>query len=264
MNLGLQGKTAIVAASSRGIGKAVAHAFAQEGANVVMFARNERAVIAAAAEVSRSAAGGQIAGFAADVTAPLDVIRVVDITVARFGGVDLLFNNAAGPKPGLFEELSDHDWEAAFQLNLMSAVRLTRACLPSMRRRGWGRIITNTSSAVKQPHATLMLSNSIRSATVAWAKTLADQVASDGITVNTLAPGSVDTDNLRMVSADAARRQGCGVDDVRRANLAAIPIGRYGLPEEIGAVAAFLASEQAAYITGVTLLVDGGRFRGLY
>lgn len=263
MNLGLGGRTALVAAASQGIGKAVALALAREGADVAIFARGEAGVLAAAREIEAEAPGCAVLPLTGDVTDADQVRQVVAATIDRFGAVDILFNNAAGPKPGLFEELSDRDWEDAFWLNLMSAVRLTRACLPAMRARHWGRIITSTSSAVKQPHATLMLSNSIRSATVAWGKTLADQVAADGITVNTLAPGSVDTENLRMVAADAARRAGVAVEEMHRANLAAIPVGRYGEPDEIAAVVAFLASEQAAYLTGVTLLVDGGRYRGV-
>ncbi|HET6314956.1 MAG TPA: SDR family NAD(P)-dependent oxidoreductase, partial [Chloroflexota bacterium] len=184
MDLGLRGRTAIVAAASRGLGKAVAQALAREGANVVMFSRDGAAIEAAAREVQDAADGGaQVVGLAADATNLHDLERVVQATLTRFGGVDIVYNNAGGPKPGLFDNLADDDWQSAFELNLLSAIRLTRLCLPHMKARHWGRVITGTGSSVKQPIANLMLSNSLRSATTAWSKTLADQVAADGITV---------------------------------------------------------------------------------
>src|ERR1700716_1662490 len=265
MDLGLLGKTAIVAAASKGLGKGVAAALAAEGANVVMFSRDERAIQAASTEVqARGASGGRVGGLGAGVTRPADLERVVNTTVARFGSVDVLFNNAGGPKPGMFDTLTDDDWQGAVELNLMSAIRLTRLCLPSMRARHWGRVITSTSSSVKQPLPTLMLSNAVRSATTAWSKTLSDQVAAYGITVNTLAPGRIDTERIRQIDDDLAQRQGRTREDVTRDSLNTIPLRRYGRPDEFGAAAAFLASAQAAYITGVTLLVDGGLFRGTY
>lgn len=265
MDLGLRGKTAIVAAASKGLGKGVAQALAAEGANVIMFSRDEGAIRAAAAEVqARAASGVQVVGLAADVTRAADLGRVVQTAVERFGSVDILFNNAGGPKPGMFDSLTDDDWQSAFELNLMSAIRLTRLCLPHMRAKKWGRVITSTSSSVKQPLPTLMLSNAVRSATTAWSKTLSDQVAQDGITVNTLAPGRIDTERIRQIDDDLAQRQGRSRSDVERDSLNTIPLRRYGRPDEFGAAAAFLASEPAAYITGVTLLVDGGLFRGTY
>ena len=265
MDLGLRGKTAIVAAASKGLGKAVAAAFAREGANVVMFSRSADAIAAAAAEVQAGAAdGASVVGLPADVTRAVDLERVVQTTVERFGGVDILYNNAGGPKPGMFDALTDDDWAAAVDLNLLSAIRLTRLCLPHMRARHWGRIITGTSSAVRQPIPNLMLSNSVRSATTAWSKSLADQVARDGITVNTLAPGRIVTERLLQIDRDTAERSGRPLEEVQRQSLESVPLGRYGDPAEFAAAAAFLASEPAAYITGVTLLVDGGLFRGTY
>jgi 3-oxoacyl-[acyl-carrier protein] reductase len=259
MDLGLGGRVAIVAASSRGLGKAVAVALAAEGANVVMFARDKTAIEAAARE-----AGERAVGLVADATSPRDLERVVNSAVDRFGGVDIVYNNAGGPKPGVFDTLSDDDWQSAVELNLMSAIRLTRLCLPHMKAKKWGRVITGTSSSVKQPIANLMLSNSVRSATTAWSKTLADQVAADGITVNTVAPGRINTERLRQIDADVAERTGRPVEDVERDSLKAVPMGRYGDPSEFAAVVAFLASEAASYVTGVTVLVDGGLFRGTY
>jgi 3-oxoacyl-[acyl-carrier protein] reductase len=265
MDLGLRGKTAIVAASSRGLGKAVARALAQEGANVVMFSRDAAAIDAAAREVQDGADGSaQVVGLAADATQQVDLERVVQTALDRFGGVDILYNNAGGPRPGMFDTLADADWQTAFELNLMSAIRLTRLCLPHMRARRWGRVITGTSSSVKQPLPTLMLSNSLRSATTAWSKTLADQVAAEGITVNTVAPGRINTERVRQIDDDLAQRTGRAREEVERDALKAVPTGRYGEPAEFGAVVAFLASEPASYVTGVTLLVDGGLFRGTY
>ena len=265
MDLGLRGKTAIVAAASKGLGRGVAGALAQEGANVVMFARDPGDIKAAAEDVQAVAAdGARVVGLSADVTRPADLERVVKSTIDEFASVQILFNNAGGPKPGVFDTLGDDDWQSAVELNLMSAIRLTRLCVPHMRANHWGRVITSTSSSVKQPIPNLMLSNAVRSATTAWSKTLSDQVAQDGITVNCLAPGRIDTERIRQIDADLAERQGRTREEVAQASLATIPMQRYGRAEEFGAAAAFLASEQAAYITGITLLVDGGLFRGTY
>jgi 3-oxoacyl-[acyl-carrier protein] reductase len=265
MDLGLRGKTAIVAAASRGLGKAVAVTFAHEGANVVMFSRDASSIAAAAKEVQDAAdRSAQVVGIAADVIDQHDLGRVVHTATDRFGGVDILYNNAGGPPPGVFDSLSDEDWQHAVDLILLSSIRLTRLCLPSMRAKHWGRVITGTSVSVKQPLPTLMLSNAVRSAITAWSKTLADQVAADGITVNTLAPGRINTERIQQIDHDAARRSGRSFEDVTREALEAIPVRRYGEPAEFAAAAAFLASEPASYITGVTLLVDGGMFRGTY
>jgi 3-oxoacyl-[acyl-carrier protein] reductase len=265
MELGLKGKTAIVAASSSGLGKAVARALAIEGANVVMFSRHPDAIEAAASEIRGAAAhGARVLGMSADATRLTDLERVVKETVDEFDGADIVFNNAGGPKPGMFDTLKDEDWYGAVDLNLMSAIRLTRLCVPRMRSRRWGRVITSTSSSVKQPISNLMLSNAVRSATTAWSKTLSDQVAQFGITVNTIAPGRIETPRIQQIDEDLAQRQGRSVEDVARDSKANIPMARYGRPEEFGAAAAFLASEQASYITGITLLVDGGQFRGTY
>ena len=264
MDLGLKGKTALVAAASKGLGKAVAKALANEGANVAMFSRNEASIQAAAREIETAVPGAQVLALVGDATKPGDVERVVQATVDRFGGVDVLYNNAGGPRPGYFDDLTDEDWQYAFELNLMSAVRLTRVCLPYMRRNHWGRVITGTSSSVKQPIDNLMLSNSIRSATTAWSKTLSDQLAKEGITVNTIAPGRIMTERIVQLDSDTATRTGETQEQVTKRLERNIPTGRYGDPDEFGAAAAFLASEQAGYITGQMLLVDGGQLRSTY
>lgn len=268
MDLGLRGRTAIVAAASQGLGKAVARALAVEGANVVMFSRNAATIEAAAKEVRAAVSmvdsGARVIGLSADATRLGDLERVVKNTVDTFGGTDVVFCNAGGPRTGTFGSLSDQDWYAAVELNLMSAIRLTRLCLPHMRSRRWGRVIVSTSYSVKQPIPNLMLSNAVRSATTAWAKTLADELGPDGITVNTIAPGRIDTERIRQLDAAMAEQMHRPVEDVVRQSEASIPLRRYGRPEEFGAAAAFLASEQASYISGVTLLVDGALFRGTY
>jgi 3-oxoacyl-[acyl-carrier protein] reductase len=265
MDLGIRGKTAIVGAASQGLGKAVARALAAEGCNAVMFSRRPAEIEAAAKDVHAAAAdGARVLGLAADATRLGDLERVVKITVDEFDGADIVFNNTGGPKPGMFDSLTDDDWYRAIDLNLMSAIRLTRLCLPRMRARRWGRVIVSTSGAVKQPIPTLMLSNAVRSAATAWAKSLSDQVAEHGITVNCLAPGRFDTERIQQLDEDTAQRQGRTPEEVARDSRASIPARRYGRPEEFGAAAAFLASEPASYITGVTLLIDGGQFRGTY
>jgi 3-oxoacyl-[acyl-carrier protein] reductase len=269
MDLGLRGRTAIAAAASQGLGKAVAQALAIEGANVVMFSRNAAAIEAAAKDVREAArvqgdSGARVIGLAADATRLGDVERVVKTAVDTFDGADIVFSNAGGPKPGVFDVLKDDDWYAAVDLNLMSAIRLTRLCLPRMRSRHWGRVIVSTSYSVKQPIPNLMLSNAVRSATTAWAKTLADEVGPHGVTVNTIAPGRIETERIRQLDGVIAEQSHRPLEDVVQQSQASIPLRRYGRPEEFGAAAAFLASEQASYISGVTLLVDGGLFRGTY
>ncbi|MBI4494531.1 MAG: SDR family oxidoreductase [Chloroflexi bacterium] len=260
MELGLQGRVALVAAASKGLGKAVAVGLAREGARVSIFSRHEQ-LIATAADEIRTATGAEVLAQAADVTSEDDLQRVVRTTLDRFGRIDILFNNAGGPPPGLFEEFDDAAWQQAYELNLLSVVRLTRLALPSMQRSGWGRIINSTSIAVRQPIPGLILSNSIRSAVVGLAKTLSDEVARHGITVNNLAPGRIHTERIDELDQARAARQRRSLEGVRQEAERSIPMGRYGRPEEYAAAAVFLASEQASYITGVTLVVDGGLVR---
>lgn len=262
MDLGIKGKVALVAAASKGLGKASALELAREGARVVIAARGEEDLMAAADEI-RGATGAEVLPVRADVTALADIEALVRAAQDAFGNVDILVNNAGGPRPGTFTDMSDEDWLAALNLNLMSTVRLTRLVLQGMQQRGWGRIINLTSISVKQPLPNIILSNAARSAVVAMAKTLALQVAADGITVNNVCPGTILTDRVRSLAANTAQQQGITQEEALAAMQADIPAGRIGRPEELAALVAFLASDRAAYITGATIQVDGGVYRGL-
>jgi len=263
MDLGLYGKVAIVSAASKGLGKAVAVGLAREGCRLVVFSRDEGQIEQAAQEI-RAATGADVESLAADVLRTEDLDRVFARAVDRFGRVDVLFNNSGGPRPGMFDDLADDDWQRAHELLLRSVVHLTRLALPGMKERRWGRIINSTSSSVKQPIPNLLLSNALRSAVTAFGNSLAREVGQYRITVNNLAPGRIATDRLIQLDADSARRQGKSVDEIRQTATAEIPLRRYGTPDEFAAAAVFLASEPAAYVTGITLLVDGGVVRSAY
>lgn len=258
MDLGLNGRVALVAAASRGLGKAVATALAEEGTRVAIFSRSRDAIETAAAEV-RSRTGAEVLPLTADVNKLEDLERVVRATIERWGRLDILINNAGGPPPGTFASVSEDQWQQAVNLTLMSAVRLTRLALPHLRTQGGGRIINLTSSSTREPIPNLLLSNAIRSAVAGWAKTLATELAPENILVNCVAPGRIDTERLKELDGANAQRQGRPVEEVRRANEAAVPLGRYGRPDEFAAAVAFLASDRAGYITGITLYVDGGK-----
>ena len=262
MDLGLKGKVALVAAASRGLGKAAALELSKEGAHVGIVARGEADLQASAKEIRR-ATGGRVLAVRADVTVAKDIKAVVGEMEAEFGRIDILVNNAGGPKPGQFTDMSDEDWLSALNLNLMSAVRFTALVLPAMMERRWGRIINITSISVKQPIPTLILSNTARAGVVAMAKTLAGQVADKGITVNNVCPGYTLTNRIRNLAASTAQREKMSVEDVMARWESSIPAQRLGQPKELAALIAFLASERAAYITGTTTQVDGGFVQSL-
>ncbi|MFN0070228.1 MAG: SDR family oxidoreductase, partial [Chloroflexota bacterium] len=262
MDMGIKNRVAIVAASSKGIGKAVAMGLAAEGARVAMFSRDQASIDAAADEV-RGATGAEVLALAADVTKVDDIQRVVDQSLARWGRIDILFNNAGGPPPGLFESFDDEAWQRAFELNLLSSVRLYRAVLPTMKERRWGRLLSLTSSSVKQPIENLILSNGIRPGVVGLSKTLANEISKIGITVNVLAPGRIATERLNHTDAANAERTGKTLEEVRAASVAAIPMGRLGTPEELANMAVFLCSEKASYVTGQVIFVDGGSVKSV-
>lgn len=262
MNLGIANKVALVAAASKGLGKAAAMALAQEGCVVAIAARRV-ADLEQAAEEIRAATGARVLPVPADVASAADCEALVERVQAELGPVEILVNNAGGPRPGVFSDMADDDWLAAVELNLLSAIRLTRLALPEMRARRWGRIINITSLSVKQPIPNLILSNAVRAAVVGMAKTLSLEVAAEGITVNNVCPGYTLTDRVRHLNAARAAAEGRTVEEIMAESLAAIPMKRLGKPDELAALIAFLASQQAAYITGATIQVDGGAVQSL-
>jgi 3-oxoacyl-[acyl-carrier protein] reductase len=262
MDLGLEGKVAIVAASSQGLGKACATELAQQGATVVMCARGSEQLQATADEI-RATTGAEVLALQTDLTEADQIMHLVDETLRRYGRVDVLVTNNGGPPVGYFGDFDDEAWRAAHDLTLLSAVRLIRAVLPAMRAQGAGRIVNITSVSVKQPLDNLLLSNVYRAGVVALAKTLSAQVAEDGITINNVAPGYTRTDRVMELAEDRADREGRSVDDVLSGITQEYPMGRMGEPEELAALVAFLASERASYITGTTIQVDGGYVCGL-
>lgn len=258
MDLGIAGKVAIIAASSRGLGRAIAAELAAEGARVVICARGEEALHAAAAEIRR-AHNSEVLDIVADVSQSADAKRLVDTAMERYGRIDILVNNSGGPPSGGFEKLTPEMWDAAAQLLLNSTVGLTRLVLGGMKERRWGRILNVTSIAAKQPVDGLMLSNSLRAAVIGFARTLATEVAPYGVTVNNLLPGYTRTDRVEQL----ARATDAGSGAAFAKWESEIPMGRLGEPRELAALAAFLASERASYITGSSIAVDGGWIRSL-
>jgi 3-oxoacyl-[acyl-carrier protein] reductase len=262
VDLGLKGKIALVTAASRGLGRAIAEELAAEGASLVMCARGQE-TLTAASEAVRTASGVDVLAIPADVSRPEDVSRLVLSAIARFGRIDILVTNAGGPPSGNFESLGPEKWDAAVRQTLLSAVNLSREVLPGMRQRKWGRIINVTSITVKQPVEGLMLSNSLRAGVTGFARTLANEVARDGITLNNILPGFSRTQRVEELAKATAEREGISVEEVMNRQRASIPMGRLGEPREFAAVAAFLASDRASYITGTSIQVDGGWIRSL-
>jgi 3-oxoacyl-[acyl-carrier protein] reductase len=261
MELGLRDRVALVAAGSKGLGRAVAEELAAEGASVVICARGRAAVDETCAAIRR--AGGRADGVVADVSNPSDVERVVSDAQRVFGPVEILVTNSGGPRSGPFESLTPEAWDQATRDLLTSAVTFARAVVPGMRARRWGRIICITSIAVKQPINSLMLSNSLRSAVTAFARTLANEVAPDGVTVNTLMPGYTRTDRVIDLANQLAASGSTTPEAVAGKWEAEIPMRRLGEPREFAALAAFLASDRASYITGQSIAIDGGWIKSL-
>ena len=257
MDLGIRGRVALVSASSRGLGRAIAEELAEEGVNLVLCARGEDALRKTAAEIRKSS-GVQVVDVAADVSDPAGLDRVVGAALEKFGRVDILVTNSGGPPSGTFDGLTPEMWDAATKLLLSSAVGLARAVLPGMKERRWGRVLTVTSIAVKQPIDGLMLSNSLRAAVTGFARTLANEVAPFNVTVNNLMPGYTRTDRVEQLARAAGERAGGSAKDALAKWEKEIPMGRLGEPREFAALAAFLASDRASYITGSSIAVDGG------
>jgi len=260
MDLGLEGKVAVVGASSRGLGRASALALAREGARVTICARTEADLEAAAADISAQT-GSEVLPVPADLTTAAGVDSVVAATVERFGGVDVLVNNSGGPALGKFADFTDDDWRQGFEVVTLNFVRFVRAVMPHMREQRWGRVIGIQSSSVKQPVANIDLSNGIRPGIAGLAKAIMPDLASDGITINLVLPGMFLTSRLSpgLGRGDAAADR--ALENQLAPLAATIPVGRLGQPAELGSLVAFLASEQAAYITGAVFQIDGGSIR---
>lgn len=262
MDLELTGRTALVTAASKGLGRATATQLAAEGARVMISSRGADQLAATAAEI-REATGAQVLHCAADVSKAADLQRLLQEAERQLGGVDVLVNNAGGPRPGGFDSVDDEGWQQAFELTLLSSVRLIRGVLPHMRAQGFGRIVTIASSSIKSPIENLLLSNTYRVALVGLAKSLSVELAPDGILINTLGPGRIATDRVAGLDAGRARTAGISVAEVRAQAEAGIPVGRYGTAAEFATVATFLLSGANTYVTGQAFLVDGGMVRAL-
>jgi 3-oxoacyl-[acyl-carrier protein] reductase len=260
MDLGLTKSVALVTASSKGLGRATALQLAREGARVVLCARGKDALEATRDDIA--ALGAEVLALPADVSAPEAPEALVAAALKRFGQLDILVANAGGPPPGEFLSFDESAWEAAIQLTLMSFVRLCRAAIPALRKSSQGSILACTSITVKQPLPNLVLSNSLRLAVIGLVKTLADELGPEGVRVNAICPGSTRTDRIEQLLADRAERNGTSVEDEAHKMAAEIPLGRIGDPAEFGRVAAFLVSPAASFVNGVSLLVDGGAYRG--
>jgi len=264
MDLGLRDKVVFVAAASKGLGRAIAEEFAREGAKVVMCSREQAAIGTAAREIA-AATQAETLAVAADLSKKEDCERFIQSGLERFGRMDVLVVNAGGPPPGRFEELDEAAWDRAYQLTLMSAVRLVRLALPELRKTK-GNVVFSTSTSVRQPtqYVALILSNALRAAVHGMLKTLSKDLAKDGIRVNAVQPGRIQTDRIEALDADTAKRTGRSQDQVAKDWFAQIPLGRYGDPKEYAAAAVFLASDRASYITGVSLQVDGGMLQAMF
>ncbi|MFC7393264.1 SDR family oxidoreductase [Scopulibacillus cellulosilyticus] len=257
MDLELKGKNALVMASSQGLGKAIAEQLVREGVNVMIASRSEEKLQKVAQELS-AIGRGKAAYIKADVTKEEDLNSAVVKTVNQYGGIDILINNAGGPPSGSFLEMTDEDWQHSFTLNLLSYVRLIRQAVPIMEKRGGGRIINIASSSIKQPITNLVLSNTFRLGIVGLTKTLAEELAPKNILIHTVAPGRIATDRVEYLDKARAEQTGLALEEVRKQAEKGIPLGRYGQPEELAKVVAFLVSGACTYMTGSSILVDGG------
>ena len=262
MDLGIRGRVAVVCGSSQGLGRAVAEALAEEGARVVVNSRSPEK-LAATRKAIADATGAEVEAVAANLTDPDAVTALIEGAEKAFGQVDILVTNTGGPPSGPFESHTAEVWREAIERNFESVVNLVRAALPGMKERGWGRILNVTSISVKQPVAGLILSNSIRAGVTGFARTIANEAAPFGVTVNNILPGFTRTERLVDLAEAISKREGGSVQDAYAGWESEIPMGRVGEPHEFAALAAFLCSEKAAYITGQSVAVDGGWIKGL-
>jgi 3-oxoacyl-[acyl-carrier protein] reductase len=260
MELNLQGKTVLVTAASMGIGRATAQLFIKEGCKVAICSRNKENLVKAANEI-KSLYSVEPLWVVCDIDKLSDIENTISVIRKNYGDIDILVNNCGGPIPGFFENLSDDNWQDAFEQILLSAIRFTRLVLPGMKSKNWGRIINITSLSVKQPVDNLILSNSLRSAVTGWAKTLSNQVGKFNITVNNVAPGYTLTARLYELAVSRAKQSGDSHEHVLASMANDVPMKRLARPDEVGSLVVYLASEQAGFITGSTIAVDGGVIR---
>ncbi|MBU2493665.1 MAG: SDR family oxidoreductase [Bacteroidetes bacterium] len=263
MNLGIKGKTVLVTASSMGIGRAAVDEFIKEGCNVAICSSSKDNLLKAVEEIKTQL---NIEPFwtVCDINKPSDIEKTVKLVEEKIGNIDILVNNCGGPTPGYFENLSDDEWEYAFNQVLMSAVRFTRLVLPGMKEKHWGRVINVTSLSVKQPVENLILSNSLRSAVTAMSKTLSNEYGKYNITFNNVAPGYTLTARLYELAVSRAKESGESHEHVLAQMANNVPMKRLARPDELGAYIVYLASEQAGYITGTTTQIDGGIIKSTY
>jgi len=261
MDFGLRGKSALVTASSKGIGKAVAEILASEGCRVAICSRSKKDLESTAAELRRRY-DAEVTWCVCDLNKISDIENTFEVVKKQFGTIEILVNNCGGPSQGSFRDLKDDDWQSAFEQVLLSAVKFSSLIIPDMIFREWGRIINITSISVKQPVEDLILSNSLRSGVVGFAKSLSDEVARYNITVNNIAPGYTLTNRLYDIAVHKGKANGSSHEEILSDMAKHVPINRLARPEEVASLVAFLASNQAGYITGTTIPVDGGRTRG--
>ncbi|RMH63753.1 MAG: SDR family oxidoreductase [Calditrichaeota bacterium] len=261
MDLGLKGRSAVVMAASKGLGKAAARALAAEGCRVAISARHAETLTAAAREIEQQY-GVEVVPVAGDVRNPRDIQTLIDSAAREFGGVDILVTNAGGPPVRTFEDSTDEEWREWYDITFLSVVRSVRAALPHLKKSGRGRIINITSSSVKAPIESLVYSNALRLAVVGLAKTLSRELGPHGITVHNVAPGYHLTDGLERIIVNKMQ-QGLRREQVLESWSRSIPVGRIGRPEDLGALIAWLAGDQASYLNGTTIPVDGGLYPGV-
>ncbi|PKR86866.1 SDR family oxidoreductase [Heyndrickxia camelliae] len=261
MELGLKGKTALVVASSQGLGKAIAASLVNEGVNVMLASRNEEQLQSVEHELS-ALRKGKVRHIRCDITKPVEIRNMVEYTKNEFGRLDILINNAGGPPAGNFEEMTDEHWQNAFELNLLSYIRIIREALPLLKVNG-GKIINIASSSIKEPIPGLILSNTFRTGIVGLSKTLASELAPFNILINTVGPGRIATDRVKHLDEINASKNGISRDEVERFEKQLIPLQRYGQPEEFANVVTFLVSDANSYMTGSSFLVDGGKIKAI-
>ena len=256
MELGLKGKRAIVMAASRGLGYASALGLAREGCKLIVCSRDQSRIEAAAAAIKKDT-GAEVKALVADVSSASEAKRLVDAAVSAYGGLEIVVHNAGGPPAGETLQMTEEQWQKAFEQNLLSFTRIVGAAAPEMKKAGYGRVLTIASSSIKQPIPNLALSNALRAGVWGIAKTLSRELAPQGILVNVIAPGRIDTERIAELDQANAQKSGKSVEDVRKASIGGIPLGRLGRPEELANLVVFLASQAGSYITGQAITVDG-------